>query len=375
MISALFFVNLKGEIVIARVYRDDVSSTAANNFRLKVVAAKEAGSAAPVRLIDGGSFLYKRVDNLYVVAVTRSNANATLVFQFINAIVEIFRGYFSGKFDEETLRNNFSLVYELLDEVLDFGYPQTTAIDVLKLYINLGSVTKAVSAEEHAKMTSAITGARDWRREGIVYKQNQCFIDVLESVNMLVSTTGNIIRQDVVGKIAMKCELSGMPECKFALNDKLLLERKPGAGGGGGESAAASGGGASKRPGSVEMEDVTFHRCVQLNKFDADRSITFVPPDGEFELMQYRITDGVRVPFKVVPLVEELDDTRVVINLRVSATFGSQLNATNVTIKIPTPPQTARATFELGIGTARYEPAEKAIIWVRSQTTSLRMDA
>jgi Adaptor complexes medium subunit family len=29
-------------------------------------------------------------------------------------------------------------------------------------------------------------------------------------------------------------------------------------------------------------------RCVRLGKFDADRTITFIPPDGEFELMRYR---------------------------------------------------------------------------------------
>ena len=61
---------------------------------------------------------------------------------------------------------------------------------------------------------------------------------------------------------------------------------------------------------SVEIEDITFHRCVKLTKFDADRTITFVPPDGEFELMKYRITDNITLPFKVVPIVEERGDTR-----------------------------------------------------------------
>ena len=49
-LSAIFLINQKGEIIIYRLYRDDVSLAASNTFRLQVIAAKEAGSAAPVRL-------------------------------------------------------------------------------------------------------------------------------------------------------------------------------------------------------------------------------------------------------------------------------------------------------------------------------------
>ena len=76
MLSAIFLINSKGEIIIFRLYRDDVSMTAANTFRLSVIAAKEAGSAAPVRLIDGNTFLYIRHKDMFFVGVTRANTNA-----------------------------------------------------------------------------------------------------------------------------------------------------------------------------------------------------------------------------------------------------------------------------------------------------------
>ena len=40
-------------------------------------------------------------------------------------------------------------------------------------------------------------------------------------------------------------------------------------------------------PQSVELDDCQFHQCVRLGKFDTDRSISFIPPDGEFELMRF----------------------------------------------------------------------------------------
>lgn len=65
----------------------------------------------------------------------------------------------------------------------------------------------------------------------------------------------------------------GMPDCKFGLNDKLIMERN------------ATARGRDRRP-TVALDDCTFHRCVRLGKFDADRTITFIPPEGEFELMR-----------------------------------------------------------------------------------------
>ena len=38
---------------------------------------------------------------------------------------------------------------------------------------------------------------------------------------------------------------------------------------------------------TVEMDDITFHQCVRLSRFDSERIISFIPPDGEFELMTY----------------------------------------------------------------------------------------
>lgn len=46
---------------------------------------------------------------------------------------------------------------------------------------------------------------------------------------------------------------------------------------------------------AVELEDIKFHQCVRLAHFEKDRTISFIPPDGQFDLMTYRITgEGAR---------------------------------------------------------------------------------
>lgn len=120
-----------------------------------------------------------------------------------------------------------------------------------------------------------VTGAVNWRKQGIKYKKNELFIDIIESVNMLLSPKGTPLSSDVSGRVMIKCYLSGMPECKFGLNDKLMMQT---------EKKKAGG---KKSGKEIEIDDVTFHQCVKLGKFDSDRTISFVPPDGEFELMRF----------------------------------------------------------------------------------------
>lgn len=92
------------------------------------------------------------------------------------------------------------------------------------MYITTEGV-KSERAEDSSRITIQATGATSWRRSDIKYRKNEAFIDVIESVNLLVSNTGTILRSDVAGQILMRAYLSGTPECKFGLNDKLVLDK------------------------------------------------------------------------------------------------------------------------------------------------------
>lgn len=44
---------------------------------------------------------------------------------------QVFSEYFK-ELEEESIRDNFVIIYELLDELMDFGYPQTTDSKILQ---------------------------------------------------------------------------------------------------------------------------------------------------------------------------------------------------------------------------------------------------
>ncbi|EPB65899.1 hypothetical protein ANCCEY_15023, partial [Ancylostoma ceylanicum] len=146
MIGGLFVYNHKGEVLISRIYRDDVTRNAVDAFRVNVIHARQ---------------------------------------QFLNRFADTMQSYF-GKLNEENVKNNFVLIYELLDEILDFGYPQNTDPGVLKTFITQQGVRTATK-EEQSQITSQVTGQIGWRREGIKYRRNELFLDVIEYVNLLMS--------------------------------------------------------------------------------------------------------------------------------------------------------------------------------------------
>ena len=57
------------------------------------------------------------------MAVTKSNANAALIFEVLGKLVALGRSYF-GKFDEEAVKDNFVCIYELLEGMLLFFLSQ-----------------------------------------------------------------------------------------------------------------------------------------------------------------------------------------------------------------------------------------------------------
>merc|ERR1711868_209459 len=161
-----------------------------------------------------------------------------------------------------------------MDELVDLGYPQTTDGKILQEYIT----QEGHKLEIAPKPPPAVTNAVSWRTEGVKYRKNEVFLDVIEKLNLLVSSSGTVLHSEIVGAIRMKSFLSGMPELKLGLNDKLMFEAT----------------GRPSRGKAVELEDIRFHQCVRLARFENDRTISFIPPDGEFELMSYRLSTQVR---------------------------------------------------------------------------------
>jgi AP-1 complex subunit mu len=115
-VSGIFVLDVKGRILIYRDYRGDVSTKFAEKFMSKVNESEDSGKLSPVLHDEGVTYIYLQHTNVYLLAVTRQNVNATAVMVFLHRLVEMFKYYFETV-EEESIRDNFVTVYELLDEV------------------------------------------------------------------------------------------------------------------------------------------------------------------------------------------------------------------------------------------------------------------
>jgi len=296
------------------------------------------------------------------------------------------KNYFN-EVDEESVKDNFVTIYELLDECMDFGLPQTTESDLLKDFIKVEGAIKIDKLERiqwekgfmHVVQTlsevgrqttkeflqqqlvgsksddtskklmvpQAMTNSVSWRKEGIFYKENKIFLDVIEKINMIVSASGKTVQSEIQGQIKVKCELSGMPELKLGLNDKVLFEVMKR------DLAKAK---------TVDLEDVKFHQCVQLTQFKDDRTITFVPPDGEFVLMSYRLDQRVK-PLIMVESHVEKSSSRIEFTIKAKAQFKSDSTASEVQILIAVPKDCSKPKFSAATGIAKYLPEQDVLCW------------
>ena len=104
-----------------------------------------------------------------------------MMFTFLYKMSQILQDYFK-EIDEETIRDNFVTIYELLDEMMDNGYPQTTESKVMSEFIK---TEKLVIKKENKKdMSSTLTNVVSWRPPNITYKKNLVYLDVIENINM-----------------------------------------------------------------------------------------------------------------------------------------------------------------------------------------------
>ncbi|KAE9467436.1 hypothetical protein C3L33_00663, partial [Rhododendron williamsianum] len=386
--SALFILDVKGRCLIWRDYRGDVTSVQAERYFSKLLEKEgDIETHGPVGYDNGVTYMFIQHSNVFLMTASRQNCNAASLLLFLHRIVDVFKHYFE-EFEEESLRDNFVVVYELLDEMMDFGYPQYTEAKILSEFIK----TDAYRMEVTQRPPMAVTNAVSWRSEGINYKKNEVFLDVVESVNILVNSNGQIIRSDVVGALKMRTYLSGMPECKLGLNDKVLLEAQ----------------GRSSKGKAIDLDDIKFHQCVRLARFENDRTISFIPPDGSFDLMTYRLSTQVKPLIWVEAQVERHSRSRIEMVLKARSQFkdrrrdvcGSWVGigallmsidwvcsgsghrfpvegdaglgvemgvfcdtATNVEIQLPVPSDATNPNIRTSMGSAAYAPENDALVW------------
>lgn len=221
--------------------------------------------------------------------------------------------------------------------MIDNGYPITTEISLLKDLVKVPqSVMKTVVDSAMNLKASSGHGRSPvpWRKLGIRYANNEIFFDLIEEITCIVDVNGMSSVCEVNGTIHANCKLSGMP-------DLLLQFKEPSL-----------------------FEDCSFHPCVRYARYEQDRSISFIPPDGEFDLMTYRVTNIPMSPIYCRPQLSFSDDGtsgHLTIMLGLRHTMGKNLE--DVRVDIPLPGFESHQ-LQPSQGTVVYDAKNKMLRWL-----------
>ncbi|KAK4751814.1 hypothetical protein SAY87_020612 [Trapa incisa] len=281
MISQFFVLSQRGDNIVLRDYRGEVQKGSTEIFFRKVKFWKEDGQeeaqAPPVFNVDGVNYFHVKIAGLLFVATTRVNVSPSLVLELLQRIARVIKDYL-GVLSEESLRKNFVLVYELLDEIIDFGYVQSTSTEVLKSYIfnepimvDAARLTPlgpaAIFMQGSKRMPGTAVTKSVIANETPGKRREEIFVDIIEKISVTFSSSGYILTSEIDGTIQMKSYLTGSPEIRIALNEELNIGR-------GGRSIYDYR--SSTGSGAVILDDCNFHESVRLDSFDIDRTLSLV---------------------------------------------------------------------------------------------------
>jgi AP-3 complex subunit mu len=206
-------------------------------------------------------------NDIFLLATTSRETPPLLIIEYLHRVYDIFEEYFESV-EETTIRDNFSTVYQLLEEMMDYGYPLTTEPNALKAMIApptvISRITNAAMGGSSVSdiLPNGTISNMPWRKTGVKYLQNEFYVDIIEEVDAIIDKHGNLISSEVSGIIQANSRLSGVPDLTLNFVDPDLID------------------------------DCSFHPCVRYNRFEKEKVVSFVPPDGNFELMKYRVHIG-----------------------------------------------------------------------------------
>uniref|UniRef100_A0A3Q3EHW4 AP-4 complex subunit mu-1 n=1 Tax=Labrus bergylta TaxID=56723 RepID=A0A3Q3EHW4_9LABR len=298
MISQVFILSSKGDHLIYKD-RGEAGSDAVNIFYEKVTAL--TGDQPPVVMNHKDlHFIHVRQGGLYWVATTTADSSPFTVIEFLN-LTALVKDY-CGSLSEKSVQMNFALIYELLDEVVDFGYIQTTSSDVLKNFIqteavssrpfslfdlsNVGLFGAETQQSKVAPSSAATRPIQTSREQG---GKSEIFVDVIERMSVVIGSnrrSNEMLHREV--QDLTKFQLLTM---RIGLNEEFSI----------GKSQLRYGS-------SVRVDECSFHQAVRLDEFDSNRILRLCPSQGEQTVMQYQLSDNLpsAPPFRLFPTIERL---------------------------------------------------------------------
>lgn len=224
-------------------------------------SVSKASIAKPVQAVGQLVVVHVSRGTLLLVGVISRDMAALVVVELLHRIGDLLELYLR-ELTEDALRANFVTVYQLLDEITDNGAPLHTEPNVLQQLVmqpgKMETIVASISGASHVRGTLP-ESPMPWRRAGVRHTSNELYLDLLERVDAVIDAESGVLqRAEVSGDALCSCNLSGMPRLTLTLNTPRVVD------------------------------DAALHQCVAHDRWERERVLNFVPPDGKSAVRHLR---------------------------------------------------------------------------------------
>lgn len=326
--SQLFILSKRGDIVFFRDFRHDIIKSNDIFFHNLNILAEE-DNIPPIFNIDGIHFIYKKTEYLYFVISTINNFSPNYYFEIIELLMTKIRDLI-GDLTEESIRKNFILVNETIDEMIDFGYPQLSDTEQIKEFV----FTEPIVDKQISKIIELFN--QNVKSHNCVLQsvkkndlKNEIFVDLIEKISCLFGKNGNLLSSGIDGCIKIKSFLKNKPEIKIVLSDDIIISNNN-----------------INSYGKFSLSGYNFCNGVRCTNFEKNRALFLIPHEGESILMNYRIDNEFTPPFKINAFIEE-SDYKLYLKIKLCSNFRNNIYATNIKISFNLPKSTQTVHFDI----------------------------
>ncbi|XP_018497183.1 AP-3 complex subunit mu-1 [Galendromus occidentalis] len=340
MIHSLFIINPSGDVLLEKHWKSVIPRSVCDYFFDAQARAGSPQDIPPVIATPHHYLISILRNKLFFLAITMSEVSPLFIIEFLHRVVDTLVDYFNDC-NESTLKEHVVVVYELLDEMLDNGFPLATELNILKELIKppnlLRTIANTVTGRSNVSATlpTGQLSCVPWRRAGVKYTNNEAYFDVIEEVDAIIDKTGAIVSAEIQGRIDCSMKLSGMPDLTLNFMNPRVFD------------------------------DVSFHPCVRFRRWESEKVLSFVPPDGNFRLMTYHINsqNQVNIPINVRNQISFREPGGGRLDISVGAKTPMGKTVDEVILEMTMPKGVLNVSLTASQGKYSFEPTSKLLIW------------
>lgn len=319
MISGIFLVGERSNLLLHKRWIDDYSMNQVRDYILNV-ATKEIPTF-PAHKIENAWFIhYCKGTVCYVAVCTKESVNVTLVVDLLSSIPTLYSQIFPSSTSDLNLWH-ISDMHAIIDELVVAGMPMSLTVEQLRSRIAPDSEPDKIQAPEIDHMA-----------EG-------CYIDIIETLIVLLNANGEMIESLVEGQIQAQKNFQRALALQLTLSDPILQVLE-----------------GQKRDHGQLLTCKLGGNITPLPSEDPYQ-LTFKMSDRSATVCEYTCKHNIRLPLKILWKVDHAIETRMHVQIE------SEGHLEKLVIKVPLPDKATKTKHEETKGKAKLVQEENAVVW------------